>query len=178
VERLIDKLAVKDHDWFVMAKSFGVSDDMARDLVQDMYLRIHKYVDNPERIFEDDGKVNTYYIYVTMRNLYCTRYVKQKTFVELSDNIAVEYDSTDFAKENALLDITTRINNRVKEWYWYDKKLWDIHFHQQLSMRDIAKATKISLSSIFNTLKNCKTKIREEFSEDIEDYKNQDYDRI
>jgi len=178
VERLIDKLARKDHDWFVMAKSFGVSDDIARDLVQEMYLRIHKYVDNPERIIEEDGTINTYFIYVTMRNFYCTKYMKEKRTVPLSDEIVIAYDKANIEKENALMALSDRIRSRVDEWYWYDKKLWDIHFHQQLSMRQIAKATKISLSSIFTTLKNCKNKIREEFFEDAEDYNNEDYDRI
>ena len=70
------------------------------------------------------------------------------------------------------------INDEVKQWYWYDRKIWQIHFDQEKSMRRISSDTTISLSSIFNTLKKCKNKIRDKFSEDVEDYKNGDYDRI
>jgi len=45
-------------------------------------------------------------------------------------------------------------------------------------MREISNGANISLSSIFNTLKNCKNRIRETVGEDYQDYKNKEYDRI
>ncbi len=41
-----------------------------------------------------------------------------------------------------------------------------------MSMRDISKETKISLSSIFNTLTNAKEKIRQESKEEYKKYKS------
>ncbi len=41
-----------------------------------------------------------------------------------------------------------------------------------MSMRDISKETKISLSSIFNTLTNAKEKIRKETKEEYKKYKS------
>ena len=51
--RLIDKLAEKHKDWIHMAKSFGCDDDAANELVQGMYLRLSKYVDNVDKIMYD-----------------------------------------------------------------------------------------------------------------------------
>jgi len=178
VERLIDKLADKHKDWIRMAKSFGCSDDDANELVQQMYVRLTKYVDDPKRIMYDKESLNTYYVYITLRNLYLTNFHKNKIYYPLSDRITAPYDPSNIEKEEAYEKVITAIETEVFNWYWYDRKLWDIHFKEQRSMRNISSLTKISLSSIFNTLKNCKNKIRDKFYEDVEDLKNGDYDRI
>ncbi len=162
-----------------MAKSFKCSDDTANEVVQEMYIRLSKYVDEPERIMFNEHEINTYYVYVTMRNIYLTSLQKRnKTvqYIELKDNR--DYEEADIEREKALQKVVDSIKKRVDTWYWYDKKLWEIHFERQMSMRAIATATTISLSSIFNTLKANKNKIRDEFGEDIEDLNNKDYDRI
>ena len=51
-----------------MAKSFGVSPEDANELVQQMYIRITDYVSNPKKILYNEIEVNTYYVYVTLRN--------------------------------------------------------------------------------------------------------------
>lgn len=45
-------------------------------------------------------------------------------------------------------------------------------------MRDLAEETNISLTSIFITLKNCKDRLRDNVSEDYEDFINEDFDLI
>jgi len=176
--RIIDLLAEKDADWINMAKSFGVSDEDARELVQEMYLRLHRYVDEPEKIMYNETEVNTFYVYVTLRNIYLTGLKKIPLYGYLDDNVLKAYEELNIEKEVAFDKILSRIRSEVDEWYWYDKKLWQIHFDKQKSMRSISNETTISLSSIFNTLKRCKNTIRDMFNEDVEDYKNGDYDRI
>ncbi len=175
---VLNVLAQKHNDWINMAKSFGVSDDDAKELVQEMYLRLHKYVDDPERIMYNDDEVNTFYVYVTLRNIYLSGSRKISLYGNLDDHVLLAYEDADIDKEMAFEKIVNRIRDEVEKWYWYDKKLWEIHFDNQKSMRSISTDTTISLSSIFNTLKRCKIKIRDMFNEDVEDYKNRDYDRI
>ena len=161
-----------------MAKSFGVSDDDANELVQEMYLRLDKYVDEPERVMYNDEEVNTFYVYVTLRNIHLTGIKKIPLYGILDDNILKAYEETNIEREEAFEKIISNIKQEVDTWYWYDKKLWEIHFDGQNSMRKISTDTRISLSSIFNTLKRCKNKIKDMFNEDIEDFNNEDYDRI
>lgn len=175
--RLIDILAERHDEWIAMAKSFKCNDDTANEIVQEMYIRLYKYVDNPEKIMYNQDEVNTYYVYVTLRNVYLTSIQKSSKMIEYKA-INEEEEDFDIEREIALDKILTSIKDRVNQWYWYDKKLWEIHFDRQMSMRAISSATTISLSSIFNTLKACKNKIRDEFREDIEDLNNKDYDRI
>ena len=162
-----------------MAKSFGCSDDTANEVVQEMYVRICKYVDDPKRIlYKDSNEVNGYYVYLTLRNIYLTEVQRSNKMVNFNSNIDIRLEEADLEERRAFDKLVDWIDAEVKQWYWYDRKIWEIHFDHSKSMRSISKDTTISLSSIFNTIKKCKNKIRDLIGEDVEDYKNGDYDRI
>jgi len=175
-QRLIDKLADKHEDWIRMAKSFGADSEQSNELVQSMYIRLVKYVDaDSERIMYTKDEVNTYYVYVTLRNLYLSNAHSYKSDCDLDDTSkssqkAYISQDLDLIFEQAHKVLFDKIDAIVDEWYWYDKKLWGIHFYDKVSMRGIASDTKISLSSIFNTLKNGKEKVRNEVSKEYEIY--------
>ena len=50
-----------------MAHSFGAG-DYAEDIVQEMYIRLNKYVEDPERIMYKD-EPNKLFVWVTLRNM-------------------------------------------------------------------------------------------------------------
>jgi len=175
-QRLIDKLADKHEDWIRMAKSFGADNEQSNELVQSMYVRLVKYVDaDSERIMYTKDEVNTYYVYVTLRNLFLSNTHSYKSDCDLDDTSkssqkAYISQDLDLIFEQAHKALFDKIDAIVNEWYWYDKKLWGIHFYDKVSMRGIAADTKISLSSIFNTLKNGKEKVRNQVGEEYENY--------
>ena len=43
--------------------------DVADDLVQDMYLKVHSAIDNVNRIMYNDTEPNKYYVYISLHNL-------------------------------------------------------------------------------------------------------------
>jgi len=173
-EQIIKILADKQQDWFYMAKSFGVSDEDANELVQQMYIRVCDYVKDVEKIMYNDTEVNTYYVYVTLRNLYLSGFHKSNSktsYIEDLPEDIVDYriDNIKIEEEKEYFDkVIDKVEKIVDDWYWYDKKVFNIHFYEEMSMRRISKETKISLSSIFNTLSNGKKKIK---SQAIEEYK-------
>ena len=175
-QRLIDKLADKHEDWIRMAKSFGADIEQSNELVQSMYIRLVKYVDaDSERIMYTKDEVNTYYVYVTLRNLFLSNAHSYKSDCDLDDTSksaqkAYISQDLDLIFEQAHKVLFEKIDAIVNEWYWYDKKLWGIHFYDKVSMRGIAADTKISLSSIFNTLKNGKEKVRNQVGKEYENY--------
>jgi hypothetical protein len=174
--RLIDRLAEKHYDWIRMSKSFGANSEQANELVQSMYVRLVKYVDaDSERIMYTKDKINTYYVYVTLRNLFLSNAHSYKKDADLLHEGGKSFDEymheeLDMHYEEAHKVLFDKIDAVVNDWYWYDKKLWSIHFYDKVSMRGIASDTKISLSSIFNTLKNGKEKVRNEVKEEYENY--------
>ena len=91
---LLDKLAEKYDDWWNMAKSFKVSDDEASELVQEMFIRIYDYVKEPKKILYNENEINTFYVYITLRNLYYSNLKGDKlTFVEeVKDYMVNEYE--------------------------------------------------------------------------------------
>jgi DNA-directed RNA polymerase specialized sigma24 family protein len=72
-----------------MAKSFGASQELAEDLVQEMYVRLHKYVDDPQKIMYSETEVNTFFVYVSLRNMY-TSLMKAKSRIEFVDVSTLE----------------------------------------------------------------------------------------
>lgn len=172
------KIVAKDHkEWVKLVQSFG-EDFFAEDIVQESYLRLHKYC-KPENIIHD-GQVNKGFMYFVLRNLYLLHIKSEKknAMVSLNELAVLKDEPTNLTKEKAYSRLLSKIHEEVDSWHWYDKQLFTIYKDTDLSIRDIAKETTISSSSIFNTLKNCKSKVRTKFKEDYEDYKNEDYELI
>ncbi|HAV26080.1 MAG TPA: hypothetical protein DCX01_07875 [Bacteroidetes bacterium] len=171
MERLIDRLAEKHIDWIHMARSFGCNEDEANELVQSMYVRLVKYIDDPERIMYNEKELNSFYVYVTLRNLFLSKVHKWKVDADLNNsNAGTNSLMNTYEYEDSFENLIGGIEEMVNSWYWYDKKLWEIHFKKQLSMRAISSVTRISLSSIFGTLKNGKTKVRNAFEKEWKEY--------
>jgi DNA-directed RNA polymerase specialized sigma24 family protein len=172
------KIVAKDHkEWVKLVQSFG-EDFFAEDIVQESYLRLHKYC-KPENIIQD-GQINKGFMYFVLRNLYLLHIKSEKknAMVSLNELAVLKDEPTNLTKEESFSALLSKIHEEVDSWHWYDKQLFTIYKDTDLSIRDIAKETTISSSSIFNTLKNCKSKIKAKFKEDYEDYKNEDYELI
>lgn len=94
-------------------------------------------------------------------------------------NNQVTYDSREIEAIEAYDKLFDKIIKLVDDWdHWYDRKLFGLYYLSDMSMRDIAAKTNISLTSIFNSCKNYKNKITNELLEDWEDFKNGDFDKI
>jgi DNA-directed RNA polymerase specialized sigma24 family protein len=172
------KIVAKDHkEWVKLVQSFG-EDFFSEDIVQESYIRLYKYC-KPENIIQN-GQVNKGFMYFVLRNLYLLHIKSEKknALVSLSGLEVLKDETTDLTKEEAYSKMLSKVHEEVDSWHWYDKQLFTIYKDTDLSIRDIAKETTISSSSIFNTLKNCKSKIKTKFKEDYEDYKNGDYELI
>lgn len=184
---ILDILANKHNEWIKMAKSFKLNNNDANELVQEMYLRMYDYTKDVNRIMYNEKEINTFYIYITLRNLYyskCSSYKRKniKVFTDIDqekynyiiNNIAYNEDeiNKNYNKKVDLEALYDKIDEIIDDWYWYDKKLTKLYLSTNMSMRDISKETKISLSSIFNTLTNAKEKIRQESKEEYKKYKS------
>jgi len=176
---MLEKLAVHHELWIKMLVNLGCDIDVAKDLVQDMYLRMHRLVKDEKRIMYKDD-VNRYFVWITLRNLYYS-YLKDKRnsiFYEILENDEVVESPYDVEEDNAFENIMTQINEIISDWTVYDKRLFELYFIQGLSLRAISKGAKIGLTSIHNSILNQKAILREHLSEDLIDYFNQDFDKI
>lgn len=151
-----------------MARSFGANKDVAEDLVQEMYLRLYDYVDNVDRIMYNEKEVNTFFVYVTLRNLY-GYLMKAKSRItiveidELSDELL--FEEANIEAEHRMVELYDQIWESVDDWHWYDKKLFDIYHNSDMSIRKLSEETNISARSIWNTLDNGRKRIQEAHKE-------------
>ena len=190
--------------WIKIVQKFGANKEESKDIVQNMYIRLMDY-SSEEKVFKD-GKLNHIYIYWALRNTFLIYLKKHRNNTERSinekihwdssyyggsyySNIFKRYNSTDSYEERKILGVEkdkedkyqkvqNKIQKEIKSWHWYDIMLFTQYVESGKSIRTIAKETKMSKDSIFQTLKNCKNKIKESCGEDWQDFKNKDYDKI
>ena len=174
------RIVAKQHDeWVKIVNSFGEY-NYAEDIVQEGYLALIKYA-KPENIIKDN-KMTRGYMYFTLRSIYYQYYNKKKKVKKISIdnediNIQLPYVD-DLDEQEAFHKICTMVDDIADGWNWYDRKLWKLYSQTDMSIRKLAKETKISWVSIFNTLKNLKEELRFKLGEDFEDYINNDYDKL
>ena len=118
-----------------------------------MYLRLLKYT-NQEKIVKDN-EVNKAYEWFTLRSVYMM-YLKEKSKID-KIRIGEDFDIPDDSSEQFELK---RVYSYIDRWEWYDKMLFTTYINSDLSIRQIAKETGISLTSVFYTIKNCKQALK------------------
>lgn len=161
-----------------MAHKFGAG-DYAEDIVQEMYIRLHKYINKPERIMYK-GQPNKLFVWVTLRNMVRSFQNKKDLLIYSGDLVEYDVEQEQYDKEEAegferLID---KVWDIMEDQHWYDQKMFEIYHTTDMSMRDIEKETGISLFSIFDTLRKSKEYVKEKINEDYEDYNNEDYELI
>jgi RNA polymerase sigma factor (sigma-70 family) len=175
---ILSEVCKRHNEWVKIVTSFGT--EYAEDIVQEMYLKLHNSK-HKNKIIQEDGCVNTFYIWVILRNLYYDLLKSKKiNYISIDNylNLSLYVNSEESYKYKAQNKIEQKIQEEVDKWHWYDIKMFNLYRESELSMREIAKETGISITSIFNTLKNCKGRLREAIGEDFEDYLNEDFELI
>jgi len=184
---MLELLSKSHSTWIAMGMSIGIPRHLVEDFVHEMYLRLNKYVGDPQKIMYNEKEVNKFYVYVTLKNLWGD-YSKAKGKYKIIriDDFEVNYEVVDgkdeyydYSKHSAEDRLINKIKVEVEGWEsWYDKKLFKIYYETDISMRKLAKETNISVTSIFNSCKGYKDLIQSKFGEDFEDYLNGDFDLI
>lgn len=171
------KVAEYHQDWIKVVQSFGEY-DYAQDIVQETYIALYKYAD-ADKLIDENGQVRKGYVYFTLRSLFYQYYNKKKKINKVSfDGCWELFDDSNIEEHKAYNDICLLIDEEIKNWDWYDRKLFKLYRDTDLSMRDIAKETNISLISIFNSIKNYKIILKDKFQKDYTDYIENDYNSI
>lgn len=187
---MLDKVIELNGLWRRICFNFGASKEECEDIIQDMYLKLMTDVDL-DRIKYGDNGVNRYYIYKVLKSLFID--VKRDKLTNNSYQLNEELNITESedyeeAKDQALEDIMKDIKLELSTRRRSLQRLFELYYRiplnsgtmyqgEKLSYRDIARESGISLSTVFNDMKELKGIIGLK-REDIQDYFNGDYDRI
>ena len=135
----------KHKHWIRVVEKFGEL-KYAEDIVQEAYIKIH-------------GKeINEAYFYFTLRSLTMDLHRKKVEILPITKEI--EYEIS-LVEEIDLVDLTQPYNDFIDTWEWYDKTLFRLWVDSGVSMREISRRTNIGFMSVYNTIKNCKKKIKQ-----------------
>jgi len=184
---MLEKLAVHHNLWLQMLNNLGCESELAKDLVQDMYLRLHRLVKDEKNIMYGDD-VNKYFVYRTLMNMYLTTMKRDSkyNFTDISDYNSPPDEVYNHQEDAYFEELLDDIKDHIKEWGIYDKALFNLYFgvivnknnkniDTPRSLRAVAKNANLGLSSIHISVKSYKEKLSEEFLEDIQDYFNKDF---
>jgi len=154
---VLKKLYEKHKTWCNIVESFGCNPETAEDIVQDMYIKIHKLVEKGTDITYGD-EINHFYIFRTLTSIFLDYKRKDsKTSTigldELADQIEQE-DEVDYDEPyNKVLEAMTEL-------YWYDRKVYEIIENGE-SISELSRKTNISYYSLYNTYKKVKKYLKD-----------------
>jgi len=162
----IEIIAQKHKDWVNIARSFGAKTE-AEDIVQEMYLRLDKYI-------KPDQKITSSFVWITLRNIYFDFLKKEPITFELDKTVSEAISDTESII--AYEELNKRVRDELNNVDWFDKMLFELYVTSGKSMRQLSKETGISLSCIFYTTNRTKTHLQSLLIEDYQDYLNEDYE--
>jgi DNA-directed RNA polymerase specialized sigma24 family protein len=76
---------------------------------------------------------------------------------------ALKASEIDFEFETEFTKKLDAVEQAKDQMNWYDLKLFELYHNEGLSIRKLSKETRISASSIFNTLRNAKSEIHQAY---------------
>ena len=177
---ILNKIYKYNNEWVSIAMTFLKNKEDAEDLIQDVYIKIHNKIQKgqiiPSKILYKND-INKYYIRRVISTT-CIDFIRKKKPYTDIEQINIQTHDDLSVKENADNIIFENILNEVKNWDSKQKYLFELYMYSGLSMMKLSKIVGVSKSSVFNSLKKSKNRIKELFGEDMEDYFNNDYELI
>lgn len=162
----------KDEDrWRGMAVYLGARGDQVDDCLQEMYLKLGEKQEREgdlEALRGTDG-INAYYVFRVIQSCIVDEQRARAKMagmdVEIStDRIKMAQDLVG-DRDDHYQDLMDVIRETLDDLEDYDLMILELYFVKDYSIRAIAKGTGIGQTSIFNTLKNIKTRLRNETQE-------------
>ena len=158
METVIEKIYNRHNEWVFMVCKYGCNKDTAEDIVQEMYLRLIVYLrkTGADIMYGDD--INIYFVAKTLKSIFLDKIRRQKRRPETTS----EMKDCNFAQEDDVnfTDAYTKIQESLKEMYWFDKKVFDI-IESGVKISELSKKTTIPYYTIYNTYKKVKDELKE-----------------
>lgn len=166
--KTLELLGQKHNTWVEVTMSFGLAQDDAEDIVQDMYIKIHNWLEKNDRnatIMYNDSEVNYYFVFKTLRTLFYD-YTRKAKRAQKVPEMASEEVSEDYIYELIDSEINEeRLRAALDKMYWYDKKVFDLVYRQGWSMLQLSNVSGISYYSIYRTIQKVKKTIKQQICE-------------
>lgn len=149
------KLAYEKHkDWIAIVNSFGCNPAFSEDIVQEVYIKLDRLLDNGlDATYGDE--VNYYYVYKQLRGTY-VNFIKQKDKINMQyiEEIGVPEKEVQEAEDEKydVLQLMKNLEQELEQLYWYDKKVFEIIMGGK-KIAELSRDTDIGYYSLYNTFR-------------------------
>lgn len=157
--------------WRKMAVYLGARWDDVDDVVQIMYLKlleIEQREGSIQRMALPNGQINPLYVFKILQSAVVDQYREDKKQVVI-EYIEHPVEPPD-EMEHRHAELMDEIKGVIDGMHDYEQMMLELYFVYGYSMREIEKRTGIPTHSIFNTIKNCKEKIKQKTKEKYHEY--------
>tara|TARA_B100001059_G_C17826711_1_gene581854 strand:- start:1592 stop:2170 length:579 start_codon:yes stop_codon:yes gene_type:complete len=171
---------IKDFVYDVDVKYFKLKGQYHEDITQDLFLKMYAEIEKAEnnpaminRFLDRISDSGTFKLYKTVKNMYIDMIRKEKKYISLDDNIGYvkRHASENFEEQPEVIlesekDIDKLIDEYVNSFYWFDKKVFNLYRYEfKNHTSNMSKDTKLSVSTIYRTVKRCKVKINDKLKD-------------
>ena len=145
---LLNQISKNDKYFRKMALKITKNKFDADELVQEMYLKLHRY--NQDKLKEMVSKGVIKFV--------CVR-ILQQLFIDLCRTKKITNDLDENLCNESEFQFDERIEKiqmHLKNLNWYDRKLFEIYIYEEHTMRSLSNATKIPLTEIWKSINRSK----------------------
>jgi len=161
---ILNILIKNDALWTTFAKEITKNSKTPyKDLLHDFYIIIHNKVkDNKLNILDimHNDLINKAFIYKMLKNIFLDQIKKEK---DIQINYNLDYLLK--ADNEPYIDIYKQVDDIVDQFYWFDKKLFNLYRKKFHSIRKLSAATNISHVVVWKTINNCIKEIKKKINE-------------
>lgn len=183
---MLEVLSLYHNKWVSYVIGYG-GGDYSEDIVQEMYLRLHRYSSYNKVV--DEGRVNIGYVRWVLNNMTKDFHKAKKKIEKISIGEGFEIFDEDRNDEEGYRRFLQRLDEEINSWSEFDRKVFklsigtygtqNVETHgEKVSIRQFSKGSGISNMTIYLTMKRCKDRIKAKLGEDWQDYINEDWERI
>ena len=152
----MELLFQKNNDWIEICKSFGLDEETAKDLTQEMYIKIQLKIENDKLDISYNDDINYYYIFKTLRSMFIDLYRRKK-------KVTIVRNLTEFSKADIYVNYDSKykqIQDELDKMYWYNKKVFEI-VNSGTSIAELSRKSGIPYYSLYNTYKKVVHKLKQ-----------------
>lgn len=164
IDDVMHILARDEVVWLKMATDITRNSKMnKRDLLHDFYIHIYSKIYNGKIKIPDithNDSLNKSFVYKTMYNIFIDTIRTDKDVI-----VAEELTNVLKANNEPYVDIESIVDEIVNEFYWFDKKLFNLYRKKFHSIRKLSAATNISHVVVWRTINNCIKEIKKKINE-------------
>ena len=165
VNNILHILVKDEKTWLSMAEEITRNSKIpAKDLLHDFYIALHSKIDSKKVKINDilyNDSLNKAFIYKMMHNIFIdTIRVDKDLLIDKDLKNIIEADNTKY------VDIEKVVDDIVNEFYWFDRKLFNLYRKKFHSIRKLSAATNISHVVVWRTINNCIKEIKKKISDE------------